>query len=103
MTFDDHLQRIKIFNRDNWVCQEKNCGKLVVGRNGQIAHLIPQSKEYIDQYGEEIIQHELNKKLVCCLPCNHKVSINGKHKLIEKLVTKIRRRIIKDGKQNRGH
>lgn len=91
MDFKQHLQKAEIFQRDAWTCCV--CGRPIRIGQPQLAHVIPQSKMYLKKYGDEIIHHSLNMKSTCGLECNGKVSINGKHKLIEELVKKIRKEI----------
>jgi 5-methylcytosine-specific restriction endonuclease McrA len=62
------------------------CGKLLLGaRCSQLGHVLPQRKWIITKYGEEIIHHELNMKLVhACDRCNSGVQMSpNKTELVE--------------------
>lgn len=85
---DIHDTRLFIFKRAHWHCEV--CKTSLSKGVPQLAHIINQSKMYLNMYGPEIIHHPLNMKAVCGLICNSKVSINGKHNLVEILVDVIR-------------
>jgi len=52
------------------------CGENLraTGARPQIAHRLPQNQVNLRKYGEAVIHHELNTRLVCSLECNQKVS-----------------------------
>lgn len=78
-----------IYHRDGGTC--RNCGR-DVRYPGQLAHLIPQSQANIEKYGEEVIHHEENMKLVCSLQCNNALQITNRPEAISNLVFFIRYR-----------
>ena len=88
MNFKEQEQRLEIFKKAGWICE--NCGNRL-SRYGtqQLGHRIPQQKMYIKMYSKDVVHHKLNMAACCCLRCNNAVSINGKTLLIEKLVDKI--------------
>ena len=46
------------------------CNKPVTFQTAQLAHVIEKSKSNLKKYGEEVIHHPLNMKVVCSLKCN---------------------------------
>lgn len=72
--FKDELYD-KLCDRDNNECQW--CGIKIPKRQGQFAHRIGQGKLNRKIYGDDIIDHPVNKKLVCDLNCNKKVDITN--------------------------
>ena len=80
-----------IMNR-NYICEI--CGKLLI--NGQLAHRIKKSKYNLKKYGEEIIHHPVNLKVVCSLYCNSKADIGCNEELEKKIVDEIKE-ILKGG------
>ncbi len=50
-----------------------HCKQTISFYNSQLAHRIPQRKREIQHYGENIIHHKGNMKLVCSLACNDAV------------------------------
>ena len=44
----------------------------------QLAHRIPQSELCIAKYGEAVVHHPANMRLVCSLACNKKVEVSCK-------------------------
>jgi len=93
--FKIYETKLKLFARDRYTC--KACGNSIHS-NGtpQLAHIIPQSEMYLKKYGMGVIYHDDNMASVCSLKCNAKISINGKHKKIDDLVKKIRKKLDKD-------
>ena len=93
MNFKEQEQRLEIFRRDGWVCQ--NCGMRLSHPRAvpQIAHILNQNKVNIKLYGKELIHHPLNLKSACGLLCNQKLSIYGKYGTIQKHVEKIQKAI----------
>ena len=82
-------QRLKIFDRDNWLCMV--CGEpILLYGTPQLAHKIKQSKYYLEKYGEHIIHHEDNMLSVCSLECNSKVDLGSDQKQIDELAQRIR-------------
>ena len=78
----------RVFERDNWTCQV--CGRPVTPENGQLAHIIPQTKTMVRKYGREIVHDDLNLMTTCSLACNDRVSAGNQPRLIEQLAEAIR-------------
>ena len=94
MNYEDQLERVKLFIEYDWKCQAENCNNDIREYGTpQLGHIINQSNEYIKKFGKEVIHHKLNVLPTCSLKCNRKVSICGKHLLIEKHVKKIKKKI----------
>jgi len=83
----DDIRRA-IFKRDRWTCQ--NCRKSVYAcGTPQLAHRIADTKLNRKKYGNEIIDHLLNRWATCCLYCNGKMNIGFNRVESEKLADKI--------------
>ena len=80
------LDRLDIFQRDDWTCQVCG-GPLSVP---QLAHRIGQRKMFLKMYGKEVIHHPLNLVSVCSLECNAKVDISNRPAEVTELVQEIR-------------
>jgi len=68
------MQWVDIANRDHWECQ--NCGA-EAGFYGtpQLAHKIANTKYFRLKYGNEVIDHPLNRVLTCSLACNSAMNL----------------------------
>lgn len=73
-----------IYERDEGMCA--NCGRQVK-YPGQIAHLIPQG--YARIYGDKVVQHTLNMRLVCGLKCNNALQLTNQPVAIAALAQEI--------------
>ena len=67
------LQRARLYARSQGFCE--SCGKPLT-EGFQLAHVIPQTKHNLKEYGKEVIHHDLNLKVVCSLKCNAAVLRN---------------------------
>ena len=67
------LQRARLYARSHGFCEA--CGKPLT-EGFQLAHVIPQTKRNLKEYGKEVIHHDLNLKVVCSLKCNAAVLRN---------------------------
>lgn len=74
------------------------CGAPLRWGQPQWAHRIPKTKYFLEKYGDEIINHPKNLKLVCSLYCNDKVNIQNHPIEIRELVKDIRESIIEEWK-----
>lgn len=80
--------RMQVYHAAGGRCEI--CGKPVSLAEGQLAHRIPQRKNFLDRYGEAVIHHQFNFKWTCPTDeCNNAASIAGDPKQIEALVTYI--------------
>jgi 5-methylcytosine-specific restriction endonuclease McrA len=84
-----------VYKRDGGKCRK--CGKRVPFP-GELAHRIPQSKDFLAVLGEEIIYHPLNMALVCMRrdKCNSGMSIRNKPAACRELVAEIKKAIVKE-------
>jgi len=81
-------ERKAIYVKYGYVCQ--NCGSSVFRKGTpQLAHLIAEGKEYRSIYGDEIIDHPLNRKPTCSLYCNDRMNIGGNPGKCKELVKEI--------------
>ena len=86
------LQRARLYARSQGFCE--SCGKPLT-EGFQLAHIIPQTKHNLKEYGKEVIHHDLNLKVVCSLKCNSKVLKNLATHPVEgqELIAKIKKEI----------
>ena len=66
------------------------CGKSVNYDLFQLAHRITKSKVNINKYGDKIINHPINMKVVCGLACNSKANIGYNPTLEKEIVDEIK-------------
>ncbi len=72
MTNKAVVERMAVCARAKQQCEV--CGKQTLLQDGQLAHLVPQRKRIIKQYGKAVIHDENNLAWVCSLACNNMVS-----------------------------
>lgn len=82
--------RERIFEREDWSCVRCERFVLTKGLHPQIAHRIPNTKSMRRRYGDEVIDHELNVALVCCLDCNNAIQLTNKPREAEELAERIK-------------
>jgi len=74
-----------VYHRDGGVCQ--TCGKKVPFAKGQLAHRIPQRKNFLEKYGSAIIHHAANFKWTCPTDkCNNAQSVAGDPQMVYEIV-----------------
>lgn len=70
--------REQIFERDDYTCVYCEVYALSPGRQVQLAHLIPNTKDMISRYGKDVIDHPRNRVTTCSLECNNAVQLTNK-------------------------
>lgn len=85
------LDRVEIFERDDWTCQV--CGQPLSTGVPQLAHRIGQRKMFLRMYGTAVIHHPLNLVSVCGLECNAVVDISNRPAEVAELVKEIKEAI----------
>ena len=85
-------QRARLYMRSQGFCEA--CGKPLI-EGFQLAHVIPQTKHNLKQYGKAVIHHDLNLKVVCSLKCNAAVLRNLATHPVEgqELIAKIKKEV----------
>jgi len=97
MTAKDEV--IAATRRQLWREQHGKCGHcgctLLQGPYDvwQLAHVLPQDKPMLKLYGEAVIHHPLNLRLVCSEYCNARVSMRNHPEFEREHVAKIREAI----------
>ena len=86
---NDYENIRQIFERDGYICQ--SCGKTIVGKQPQRAHILSQGKGARKIYPNTVIDSGYNAKATCSLKCNDKLAVNiaTRPVLCEKLVDAI--------------
>jgi len=79
-----------VLARDGGICFV--CGRAA---GWQLAHRIPQSDLCISMYGEAVVHHPGNMRLVCSLACNKKVEVSCKSRprMADEIAQEIRKMI----------
>lgn len=70
--FEQHEERLRIYARDHGICQA--CGELVDVNAFEIAHRIANTVAGRKRYGDDIIDHQLNKATTHPGRCNDAVN-----------------------------
>ena len=75
MSAEDNIELItRVYDRDGWRC--RHCGASVYKYGTpQLAHLVPQRKHNVRQYGKARIHHPANLAATCSLRCNAAVQL----------------------------
>lgn len=68
---DAYELKLSMYNKAHGRCEV--CGKRIPFTEAQLAHRIPKTKNYLDIYGSDVINHPLNMAAVCSLKCNDAV------------------------------
>lgn len=90
---DMYDERLEMYNACNGICEV--CREYVSMNEFEIAHRIPNSPTWRKKYGNEIIDHKLNKT-VTHKECNAAVLVVNKPVAREELVSRILRAIDKE-------
>lgn len=86
---DAYEERVAIYNRDGGRCC--TCGKPVAFDAFQLAHGVAATKANRRRWGSDIIDHPLNKHVVCpCARCNDGALISNKLDACLQLVREIK-------------
>jgi len=72
---------MEMYERDNYMCQY--CGKYVVGKQPQRAHVLSQGKYSRRMFGDAVIDSIHNWKTACSLECNNKLALNHATRPVE--------------------
>jgi hypothetical protein len=92
-----HLDRIDIFERDDWTCVV--CGRPLLSGVPQLAHRIGQTKGNLKCYGPIIIHHPDNLASVCSLECNSTVDISRIPTEVDRVIAIILDKLILEERQ----
>ena len=71
--FETHEERIQLYEKSNGICQY--CRRLVDINSFTVAHRIANTKSNRKKYGNEIIDHPLNKAVTHPGNCNDGMNI----------------------------
>lgn len=91
---EKHEERLDIYYRDNGVC--RFCGFHVSIHEFQVSHIIANTKWARKKYGDEVIDHSMNKACTHSGKCNDLIQITNNPVEREMLVDAIRKEIAKN-------
>ena len=86
--FEQHEERLRIYARDRGICQA--CGLPVVVNNFEIAHKIANTVVNRRRFGDEVIDHPLNKATTHPGRCNSAMNCGFRPDECRRIVEAIR-------------
>lgn len=97
MSKDDTIRQTKIKKFIEQRAECFMCYKTITLYGSQLAHRIPKSKMNLRKYGDEMINHPDNMRLVCSLACNSAVLVRPGGIFEKDIVESIRKKLLLKG------
>jgi hypothetical protein len=85
------MMKQNIAEEQDYRCAVCGDSLMILGKHMQLAHRISQCKWAVEKYGEEVIHHRLNLRLVCSAACNAAVNMTNQPRAVARLVHKIQK------------